>query len=243
MDASNKPEAPDGPRLQTLDAAAAAAVRGLWAGAVGRTVRCVPQRRTVAVPVGDAWLFGKWHRGCFRTAAAEWRWLHVLPLLGIRTAEPLVWLGTRRRNLLVTAGVPGRALDAWATAAVGGGWFADVVDYACREVAPFVRRLHDHGLVARDLYWNHLWCDDPRTAGAPLLLDVARVLRPWGLWRRWVVKDLASLWASVPVPVSTSVGLRFLRVYLGEPLFLHARLVRAIAAKAARIRAHRPRYG
>ncbi|MBL8729815.1 MAG: hypothetical protein JNM25_15410 [Planctomycetes bacterium] len=244
MDASNKPEDLDGPRMGTLGPERAAAVRGIWSGALGHTVRCVPARRTVAVAAtGGAWLFGKWHVGCYRTAAAEWRWLHVLPLLGMRTAEPLVWLGSRRRNLLVTAGVPGRALDVWAVEAQRTGRLDEIVGYACREVAPAIRRLHDHGLVVRDLYWNHLFCEDPGAAQAPILLDVARVLRPRWLWRRWVVKDLASLWASVPFPLPASCALRFLRGYLGEPLFLHARMIRAIAAKAARIRAHVPRFG
>lgn len=243
MDASNKPEDLAGPRLATLDPGRAAVVRDLWHGAVGRTVRCVPTRRTVTAPVGGGWLFGKWHVGSFATAAAEWRWLHVLPLLGVRTAEPLVWLGNRRRNLLVTAGVPGRALDVWALAARREGWFDRWCAYVLAEVAPLVRRLHDHGLVVRDLYWNHLWCEDPREGGAPVLLDVGRMLRPRLRWRRWVVKDLAGLWASLPFPVSVKLGLRFLRAYLDEPLFLHAAAIRAVAAKAARIRRRRPRYG
>lgn len=243
MDASNKPEDLDGPRLSSLGSERAAAVRGLWAGALGRTVRCVPLRRTVAVAHDGGWLFGKWHVGCHPTAASEWHWLHVLPLLGMRTAEPLVWIGDRRRSLLVTAGVPGRALDVLAIEAQRHGRLDQVIDYACREVAPAIRRLHDHGLVVRDLYWNHLFCEDPAAARPPILLDVARVMRPRWRWRRWVVKDLASLWASLPLPVPASCGLRFLRGYLGEPLFLHAGLIRAIARKAARIRAHAPRFG
>jgi hypothetical protein len=243
MDASNKPQGTDGPRMATLEPDRAAAVRGLWSGARGRTVRCVPDRRTVATEVEGGWLFGKWHVGCWRTAAAEWRWLHLLPLLGIHTAEPLVWLGDRRRNLLVTAGVAGRSLDAWAVEARRAGWSAAWLDYACREVAPVVRRLHDHGVVARDLYWNHLFCEDPRRAGAPTLVDVARLLRPRWQWRRWVVKDLAGLWASLPMPLPATSALRFLRHYLGEPLHRHEGLIQAIAAKARRIRAHVPRYG
>lgn len=243
MDASNKPESLGGPRFAMLEPERAAAVRGIWAGALGHTVRCVPTRRTVAAALPGGLLFGKWHLRCFRAAAAEWRWLHVLPLLGMRTAEPLIWLGTRRRNLLVTAGVSGRALDAWAVEAQRRGELAQVIDYACRQVAPAIRRLHDHGLVVRDLYWNHVFCEDPGADAAPILLDVARVMRPRWRWRRWVVKDLAGLWASVPVPLSATCGLRFLRSYFGEPLFLHARLIRAIAGKAARIRAHTPRYG
>ena len=128
MDASNKPEGLAGPRFATLGPSRAAAVRGIWAGAVGRTVRCVPTRRTVAAQCDGEWTFGKWHVGCHRTAAAEWHWLHVLPLLGMRTAEPLVWLGGRSRSLLVTAGVPGRALDALAIEARRYGQLDAVID-------------------------------------------------------------------------------------------------------------------
>lgn len=243
MDASNKPEALGGPRFATLDPARAAVVRGLWTGALGHTVRCVPRRRTVAAPVDGEWLFGKWHLRCFRTAAAEWHWLHVLPLLGVCTPAPLVWLGDRRRNLLVTTGVEGRSLDAWAVEAHRDGWLDAFCDHACRAVAPLVRRLHGNGLVVRDLYWNHLFSLDPRQRGEPVLLDVARVLRPRWRWRRWVVKDLASLWASLPVPVPARQGLRFLRRYLGEPIASHRPLLAAIVTKARRIRAHAPRYG
>lgn len=246
MDASNKPDSPAG-RWRTLaEPELAEAVDGLWSGRVGRTVRCVPTRRTVALPFAGGWLFGKWRVGGGNAASAEWRWLHLLPLLGIRTAEPIVWIGSRRRSLLVTSGVTGRSLDAWAVDAVRGGWLAAVVNYACHEVAPAVRRLHDQGLVYRDLYWNHLFAPDPRSVrrgDAPVFLDCERILRPRWRWRRWVVKDLASLWASVPAPVGRSAALRFLRSYLGEPLAGHRRLMLAIAGKAARIRRHVPRYG
>lgn len=246
MDASNKPDLPDGAWRRVAEPELAALVDRLWSGAAGRTVRCVPTRRTVAVPFADGWIFAKWRLGRGGAAAAEWRWLHLLPLLGIRTAEPVVWIGTRRRNLLVTAGVAGRPLDAWAVDALRGGWLRDIVDYACREVAPAVRRLHDQGLVYRDLYWNHLFARDPRhvrAGDAPVFLDCERLLRPRWRWRRWVVKDLASLWATVPAPVGRRAALRFLRAYLGEPVAPHRRLLSAIAAKAARIRRHTPRYG
>ena len=245
MDASNKPDSPAGPWHTVLAPAVAAAVKGMWEGSVGHTVRCVPTRRTVAAAVGGSFVFGKWRLGLGSAASAEWRWLHLLPLLGIRTAEPIVWIGDRRRSLLVTAGVDGRALDAWAVEAVRGGWLRELVAYACREVAPAVRRLHDQGLVYRDLYWNHLYVRDPRRSGddALVFLDCERILRPRVLWRRWVVKDLASLWATVPVPVGRNTALRFLRSYLGEPLHGHRGVLLAIAAKAARIRRHVPRYG
>jgi hypothetical protein len=69
------------------------------------------------------------------------------------------------------------------------------------------------------------------------------VFRPRFRVRRWLVKDLAGLRASVPVALPERAMLRFARAYLQEPLSLHRRLLRAVVAKAARIRARRPRYG
>ncbi|HEX5052402.1 MAG TPA: lipopolysaccharide kinase InaA family protein [Planctomycetota bacterium] len=242
MHASNKPDPPTAQSFE-VTGVYAAALHDLWHGSVGHTVRCVPTRRTVAVQVGERWLFGKWRRGRRADAAAEWRWLHLLPLLGIHTADPIAWIGRGDRSLLVTEGLPGRAMDAWAVAAADEGWLPEVVAYACRVVAPVVRRLHDQHLVHRDLYWSHVFAADPRGDEAPALLDVERVFRPRWRWRRWVLKDLAGLWASVPVPVSPRAGLRFLREYLGEPLGEHRGAIAAIVAKAARMRRHVPRYG
>jgi hypothetical protein len=244
MEASNKPERPDGTRWVAAAGRHAGLVRELWAGAVGRTVRCVPTRRTVIAPSGDgSVVFGKWRRGERRSGAAEWRWLHLLPLVGLRTAAPVAWIGERGRSLLVTAGVPGRSLDAWAAEAAASGWLPELVRYATQHVAPVIRRLHGSGLVYRDLYWNHLFTDDPRGGSAPTFIDVERVFQPRWRRQRWIVKDLAGLLASAPAKVGARAALRFLRAYLGEPLERRRRLIRAVAAKAARIRRHQPRYG
>jgi len=243
MSASNKPQLPSGPGLAALPGELHDAVQGLWHGSLGHTVRCVPTRRTVTCGEGTARLFGKWRTGQGRSAAAEWRWLHLLPMLGLRVPVPVAWLGQGRRTLLVTAAVSGRSMDAWLVEAAANGWLPQLVDCACCCVAPIVRRLHDHGLVYRDLYWNHVFVDDPRGAAGVTFLDVERVLRPWFWWRRWVVKDLAGLLASSPVPVPARAGLRFLRAYLGEPLVRHRGLIEAIVRKARRIRRHVPRYG
>lgn len=243
MSASNKPYAATPETFASLAPGHADAVAAMWAGSLGHTVRCVPTRRTVAVAVADGWLFGKWRRGRKRDAAAEWRWLHVLPMLGIQTAAPVAWVGDRRRSLLVTAGLPGRSVDVWAVEAARHGWLPQLVAWACREVAPVVRRLHDQGLVYRDLYWNHIMVTDPRFGGEPRFLDVERVFAPRWRWRRWVVKDLAGLWASAPTTLPDRCGLRFMRSYLGGSLRGQRRSILAIAAKACRIRAHAPRYG
>jgi hypothetical protein len=243
MHASNKPDALHSPGWRVAAGAHAVAVRGIWVGALGRTVRCVPTRRTVMARSDGSWLFGKWRTGARRSAAAEWHWLHVLPLLGLHTPVPVAWLGRGRRTLLVTGGVPGRGLDAWAAVARAEGWLPALVRYTIAAVAPAVRRLHGHGLVYRDLYWNHVFADDPRRGGPAWFVDVERVFQPRWRWRRWVVKDLAGLWASLPVEVPASQGLRFLRAYLGTDLRDERRLIAAITRKAARIRGHTPRYG
>ncbi len=243
MHASNKPQAPDHLGDGAGAGPHAAALRALWWGAIGHTVRCVPTRRTVAAQVDGQWWFGKWRTGGRRTAAAEWHWLHVLPMLGLRTPPPIAWLGRGRRTLLITAAATGRALDAWALDAAREGWLGQLAAWACEHVAPAVRALHAQRLAYRDLYWNHVFADDPRRGGAPTFLDVERVFHPRWRWQRWLVKDLAGLASSLPVPVPARAQLRFLRAYLRAPLRTHRPLLRAIVAKAARIRAHAPRYG
>lgn len=243
MGASNMPEPADGGRWVAAAGADAAAVRGLWNGALGRTVRCVPTRRTVATPAGAGWLFGKWRRGHHASAAAEWHWLHALRQIGLDTAEPVAWIGSRRRSLLVTRGVAGRGADAWAQDALRDGWFDELVRWACRQVAPRVRSLHDRGLFYRDLYWNHVFAEAPRAGTPPTFLDCERVLRVrWGR-ARWRVKDLAGLLASAPAGLPPRGGLRFARAYFGGRLRRWRRVLQAIVRKAGRIRAHAPRYG
>jgi hypothetical protein len=251
MHASNKAQSPASPGLALQAGARLEQVMSLWRGALGSTVRCVPSRRTVMAALPNGFLFAKWRRGHRSAAAAEWHWLHLLPLLGVLTPVPVAFVGERRRTLIVTVGLPGRALDVWAVEAAREGWLPQLIDYACRTFAPVVRRLHDQGLVYRDLYWNHVFATDPRRGDEPRLLDVERVFRPRLTWRRWVIKDLAGLWSSLPVAVSTRAALRFLRAYLGGAsggprggqLLRRRRLVLAIAAKAERIRRHVPRYG
>ena len=243
MHASNKPARPDGPVGPLHGAEHASAVQAMWVGALGRTVRGVPGRRTLMASSSGRVLYAKLHCRGRAAAAAEWRWLHLLPLLGIGAAKPVAWIGTGRRSLLVTEAVRGRSLDAWAADAVREGWLPQLVHYVTTALPGFVRRLHDHGLIHRDLNGAHLWVTDPRHGGAPVVLDVERVFRPRWRVRRWIVKDLASLFASMPAVLPRSTGPRFLRRYLGGAVTRQRGLVRAIARKVRRIRAHRPRYG
>lgn len=220
------------------------AVRGFWFGRLGQTVRCVPWRRTMYAVLGSETLYAKLYRRRMRAAAVEWHWLHMLPLLGLESAQPIAWLADRHTNLIVTASVKGRSLDAWLVDAAAEGWLGDVFGYACREVAPFARRLHGQGLIHRDLNCGHLFATNPRSAGRPAVIDVERMFRPRWRWRRWVVKELASLLASSPVPVPVPVALRFLCSYQPELNTRQRRkLARAVGRKVARILAHQPRFG
>ena len=241
MSASNKPRPADRASFELLDPRLRAVVEELYRGACGYTVRCTPRRRTVRVE-GPPELFGKWRRGSGRSGAPEWNWLHVLPLMGLQVPRAVAWLGRRRRSLLVTEAVAGRPFDAWLVQAAAEGWLVELCEYAVRQVAPAIRRLHEHRIAYRDLYWNHVFVADPRNGDEPTFLDVERAFRPWWRWRRWAVKDLAGLLASLPVPVPPRWPLRFLRAYSGGAP-LDPAWIDDIVAKAARIRRHVPRYG
>lgn len=240
----NKPASPDDPDLANVIGEHAEAVRGLWAGRLGQTVRCVPWRRTMMCASGTTTLYAKHYRGRRRACAGEWHWLHMLPLLGIASAQPVAWLADGRSHLIVTAAVAGRSLDAWTVDAAHEGWLDEIFAYACRVVAPFARQLHGHGLIHRDLNLAHLFVVDPQRLTKPTIIDVERVFRPRFRFARWVVKDLASLLASAPVSIPTRTQVEFLRRYAPDlSKRQRRRLGRAILQKVQRIRRHQPRFG
>jgi len=216
----------------------------MWFGRLGTTVRCVPWRRTLMGSSGSTTLYAKVYHGRGGAAAREWRWLRELPQLGILAPQPVIWLAERRTAMIVTSAVAGRSLDAWAADAAEQGWLEAVFGYACSVVASFARQLHGQGLIHRDLNCAHLYSDDPRAGGAVTVIDVERVFRPRLRWRRWVVKELASLLASAPVKVPVRVQLRFLRCYAPDASRAERHsLARSVARKALRITRHQPRFG
>ena len=107
------------------------------------------------------------------------------------------------------------------------GWEDSPSDAAARRrlvlgVAGFVRRLHEAGVVHRDLYLCHLLLRaDAWAAGevelAVLDLHRARMLSPVpDYWRK---RDLAALlFSALDAPVHRNAWLRFVRVYSGRPL-------------------------
>ncbi len=213
-------------------------------GQLGFSVRCTPRRWTVIASLPElGTVFGKIRRGRMRDAKAEWSWLRDLPRLGLAVPEPVGFWRQGSTSVVATLAVRGQGLDALLRAALARGDAAAAVRFACRVVAPVVARLHEQGLVFRDLYWNHLFAVG-LDADQVTFLDVERVFRPWFRRRRWIVKDLAGLLSSAPEQVSRTMALRFLLAYLGpRDRALAAALARDVARKAARIRAHVPRYG
>jgi hypothetical protein len=219
-------------------------LQALWDGAEGRAVRCVPARYTVMATAPDGRVvFAKLRRGRARDAAAEWRWLHVLPMLGFQVPTPVAFVQRGRRSMLVTAAVAGRSADALARQALEEQRGADVAAFVVGALAPLVRSLHAQGLVFRDLYWNHLFAAALDDSAEITLLDVERVFRPRWRRRRWIVKDLAGLLASSPVRLPCRIWLRALRAYFGGWPPGWKGWVVAIRHKAARIQAHAPKYG
>lgn len=241
MAASNKGADPDA--LQGLPAAQAGFLRALWHGAVGRVVRCVPGRYTVMAedPAGRV-VFAKLRRGRAGDAAAEWRWLHVLPMLGFQAPTPVAFLQRRRKTMVVTEAVAGHAADTLTHMALANGATGSPAEFLLGAVAPTIARLHGQGIVFRDLYWNHLFAT-ALGAGDVTLLDVERAFQPRWRRRRWIVKDLAGLLASAPIALPCRVWLRALHLYQGGRPPGWKALATAVRRKADKIRAHRPRYG
>ncbi|MCK5943489.1 MAG: hypothetical protein KAI24_16020 [Planctomycetes bacterium] len=203
----------------------------------------MPARRTVMARDRDRVLFAKRYR-TRRGADAEWRWLGALRAAGFAAAAPVGKVAGEAGSMVVFAAVPGRSLDAWAVDAADAGWLDRWFDYCVTAVAPLVRRLHARRWVHRDLNLAHLFAVDPMDRTEPALIDVERMFRPRWRWRRWAVKELASLWASSPVPVPLRVRVRFLRRYDGDASARSRRLFgAAIARKLARIQGHAPRFG
>jgi hypothetical protein len=239
----NKAAAAESEDLTIVAPQHAEAVRALWRGSIGRTVRCVPSRQTLMAKDQTETLFAK--RYCSaRRAAAEWRWLERLRGAGLAGPPPVALVRGRRGGMVVLGAVPGRSLDAWALDAAREGWLGRWYDYLVADVAPWVRALHARGWIHRDLNLAHLYAEDPRGGGDPAVIDVERMLRPRLRWQRWVVKELASLLASSPVPTPPRVSLRFLRAYLdGASRSRRRRIARAVLGKAARVGARRPKFG
>jgi hypothetical protein len=204
----------------------------------GITVRCTPTRRTVRHVLRSGEVVFCKLRTCRRAdAEREWRALAELAQRGFGVPPRVLLARCGSASVVAVSAVRGRPLDVVFAETIRAGCAQAAEEFACAVVGGPVRRLHDAGLCYRDLYWNHLFATSLEVDEVAWI-DVERVFAPPALRRRrWIVKDLAALCASWPCgepPVAELVAAHGL---------LPRSAVSAVRGKAARIRAHVPRYG
>lgn len=189
--------------------------------------------------------------GFASTAEVEFHWIQQLTKLGI-AAPQVVACGSRRNrfregaSLLLTAELHGESLEKWLphrAASLG----RNMKRRLSQSLAALVAKLHNAGLVHRDLYMSHIFIAVNAENDITLsLLDLQRVLRPrWRRWR-WIVKDLAALNYSTPVSAATNADrVRWLKSYLDKRSVSanQKALIRAVVRKTGRIARHSVKHG
>jgi tRNA A-37 threonylcarbamoyl transferase component Bud32 len=192
-------------------------------------------------------------RGLGATAQAEWHWLRQLPGLGLRCPQAVAYgcrrrAGLERQSLLLTDEMPGKSLEQWVPDQLN----ECLADRAFRDrlgtdLAALVARLHASRLVHRDLYLSHVFIEQEADGSVRLaLIDLQRMSRPRLRWRRWMIKDLASLdYSTPPAAASSTDRLRFWIRYRGSSRLMPGdkAIIRATARKARRIARHSARHG
>ncbi len=189
--------------------------------------------------------------GFTSTAEVEFHWIRQLAGLGIATPQ-VVACGSRRNgfrevaSLLLTAELHGESLEKWLprrAASLGRNMKRSL----SQSLAALVAKLHNAGLVHRDLYVSHIFITAKGENDNNLsLLDLQRVARPrWRRWR-WIVKDLAALNYSTPFSAATnSDRVRWLKLYLAKrsESVNQKTLIRAVVRKTSRIARHSAKHG
>jgi heptose I phosphotransferase len=115
------------------------------------------------------------------------------------------------------------------------------------EVAATARRLHESGVNHRDFYLCHLRVDPRELAGRPriFVMDLHRAQLRAATPRRWIVKDVGSLYFSaMDIGLTRRDLLRFMKTYRGKPLREILRTEQpfwsAVARRAERLRGTAP---
>lgn len=107
-----------------------------------------------------------------------------------------------------------------------------------QELGQFIRQFHNLGFCHRDLYLAHIFRND---RGDLFLIDLARVFKPELLRQRFVVKDLAQLYFSMPKHAfSHTDRLRLYKSYTGKRSITNQDKIRIrkILAKVQRMTQH-----
>lgn len=207
-------------------------------------VRDLPDRANLELTLDGRRVFVK--RTKRGTVCREWLLARWARSNGLPTAEPVFSGSDPKLGAACGAAdlAPARPLDDLLR--------EDALPWTTRRVvllslASQVARLHALRRHHRDLYLNHVYVDPDAEAPVVGIIDWERSGPHWRRLGRWVVKDLASLDASVPGgTVTRSERMRFLAHYLRALPGADVRrdlpgLARRVVQKASRIRAHVPR--
>ncbi len=207
-------------------------------------VRDLPDRQNLRLEAGGIVVHVKRRKAPAR-GGSEAEGLALARAAGVPTPE-LAFSG-RDRVLGQVSGTVDLAPAVPLDAALRRGMDRAARGSAVRALARHVARLHDACLHHKDLYLNHVYVD-PSHGDDPVrgIVDWERLGRHRRALSRWVVKDLAALYASIPAgAVDAGLPRRFLLGYLRarglDARRLGARLHRRVAARAARMRRHVPR--
>lgn len=181
-------------------------------------------------------------------AEHEWRAIQRLKNLGVSTLQPVAFgfaglSPATRRSYLVTEDLD----ETISLEDLGKRWQrsrpAPAMKRALiKRVAHIAGTLHSHGLCHRDLYLCHFLLHENEPDMRVSLIDLHRAFSTPRLRRRWIVKDLGSLYYScLHLGLSRRDRLRFIRAYsasaasgraLRNELLGNASLWRAVTAKA-----------
>lgn len=112
-----------------------------------------------------------------------------------------------------------------------------------RHLAQFIRRFHDLGYRHRDLYLAHIFSD---TKDKLYLIDLARAFRPIIFQQRFLVKDLAQVFYSMPAQYFSRTDRLRCYLHYADTKRLRSRdkaFIRRIVSKAQRMARHDNRHG
>lgn len=212
------------------------------AGMEGEEFRALESRRTIAVDLGGKRYFVKYHRGIpgaeilknlmqlrlpVVSARNEWLALSRLKTLGIKVPQIAAYgkrglLPQTCESFIVTddVGTQENLEDLTRDWHSKPPAFTDKLSLI-REVAAISRRMHSNGICHRDFYICHFMVtgniaqagEDGQTL---TLIDLHRALVKRNLERRWVIKDIGSLYFSaMDIGLTARDLFRFVRLYSG----------------------------
>ena len=201
----------------------------------GEVFRAVDGRKTFRFDLNGSRYFAKLHFGVgwreiaknlfhlrwpIVDAENEWRAVQRLKSLGVSTLHPVAYgvVGLNpatRRSYLVTQDLA----DTISLEDLGKQWLNQPPSPAIKRalikrVAGIARTLHSHGMCHRDLYLCHFLLHQNQPDLRVSLIDLHRAFSSPRLRRRWLIKDIGSLYYScLHLNLTQRDLLRFIRTY------------------------------